>query len=566
MDKKIEELKNAADFLKNNEYLPAAKCYANVAELLEKAGNIEEAEIIFQNIIDCYNKEAESNIGQNKHHEAAEIFLAAGELKIRLNEEDLSREYYNKAVQQFIKAAEQTLNQDDFQNAGDFFKKAAFYLEQEIQDMDLANKIYNKAIDCYQKFKNQIVIEEDFKKATHITQIIAILYERTGNYEKAIEIDNNALEMAKKRDLVQIITDCYLHMAHCYLKLDKKEKMIKTLKIAKDYNIKSGKLKMEKKNYLEASESFDNAISILKELNKLIVKNSKILEEINQSYINKADCYIKIADSNLNQAEIDRAAHFQRNAALCHRLIKKHKNAAELFVEAGTNFEKLNAKKLAAINFRDAGLQYELIKKPKTAADLLLSAAKLAKIEGTNEISIECYRDTLRNFECFDDMKKFEETLKELEELLKTLAEEEETEKNFHIAASYFFEIGNYYNSLKKPKKAEIYYNGAIDNLQKAVEIAIEEEQLTIAAYSLSCFIIIKLIVNDTNIESILAMYRNSLGENNYFKFSEDLYKEYISEEKKILEIIEKYEYIIKHSDELDYLISKLTEIMKIQD
>ncbi len=563
MDKKTEELKNAADFFKKNEYLPAAKCYANVAELLEKAGNIKEAELIFHNIIDCYNKEAEMNIRQKKYQEAAEILLSAGELETRINEEDISREYYNKAVQLFIKAAEETLDQKNFQNAGDLFKKAAFYLEQEIQDTDSAIKYYHNAIESYQKFKNQIVVKEDLKKATQITQLIAILYERTNDYKKAIEIDKEALELAKKRDLVQIITDCYLHMAHCYLKLNKEDDMINTLKIAKDYNIKIGKLKMQKKNYLEAAESFDNAISILKELTILLDKKSVVLEEINQSYINKADSYLKIAESHLKQNEIDRAAHFQRNAALCYRLINKHKNAAELFLEAGTNFEKINTQKLAAINFRDAGLQYELMKKLDIAAELLFKAAKLAITEGTTEISIECYRATLRNFECFDDMIKFEETLKDLEEILKTLAEEEEQEENYHIAASYLFEIGNYYDSLKKPKKAEIYYKSATDKLQKAVEIAIKEEQLTIAAYSLSCFIIIKLILNDTDIESILAMYRNKLGENHYFKLSEDLYKEFISKEANLFAVIDKYDNIIKHSDELDYLISKLTESIK---
>jgi len=165
--------------------------------------------------------------------------------------------------------------------------------------------------------------------------------------------------------------------------------------------------------------------------------------------------------------------------------------------------------------------------------------------------------------ENIDCMTKYEELLIELEELLISLAKEEEIEKNFHIAASYLFEIGNYYDTLNKPKKAEIYYNEAIQQLQKAVSIAIEEKQLTIGAYSLCCLIILKLILNDTNIEPILEKYRKDLTQNHYFIFSLNLFNAFITEKKNILGIIEKYEHIIKHSDELDYLISKLMEKIK---
>lgn len=564
MNEKTDYLEIAADYFKNSLFLPAAKCYANIAEEYEKAGNLKEAETIFLNIIECYNKEAEKKVNEKKYHEAAEVYLAAGELENRLNEEILSREYYQKAVQYFIKAAEKALKQNNFQDVGDYYKESALFLEEKLQDKSLSVKFYKNAIDNYQKIIDQSIELKDFKKAAQIIQFIGILYEKIENYEKAIEMDKKALDLALKRDFIQIITDCYFHIANCFLKLNKEAEQLKALETGKEYNIKIGNLKMNQKNYLEAAECFDNSISFLKEILNLSKDDVLLLREMRQLCACKADSYLKTAELNLKINELDRAAHFQRNAALCYRMMNEHKKAAELFLKAAKNFENLKNEKLSSINFRDAGFQYEIIDEHLIAADFLFKAGKLARIDDLPEISLECYRATLKNYESVGNKIKFEEILKEVEECLKLLAKNEEIEENFHISASYLFEIGNYYDFLGKLNKARIYYNDAINRFEKSVDLAIKDDQLTIASYSLSCFIILKLILHDIEgVELTLEKYRELLGYSKYFTFSEDIFNNYSSGDQDLSEIMEKYNYIIKHSDELEFLIMKLKEKIK---
>ncbi|MHA1383154.1 MAG: hypothetical protein ACTSR3_05260, partial [Candidatus Helarchaeota archaeon] len=218
--------------------------------------------------------------------------------------------------------------------------------------------------------------------------------------------------------------------------------------------------------------------------------------------------------------------------------------------------------KLASLNFRDAGFLYEITDMHKKAAELLQQAAQLAKISGSPETALECYRASLNNYKILENKEKMKEIIKELDTLLSNLIKEEEKEENYHVAASYLFELGNNYDYLKK-KNAENYFRAAANNLIKAIEIAIEEKQNTIAAYSFSCFVVINLILNDIkSIELKIEKFRDKLGKINYFKFSEDL-KNYFSDKNKVIsEVLEKYNKILKHSDELDYLITKLKEII----
>ncbi|MHA1376845.1 MAG: hypothetical protein ACTSRG_00560 [Candidatus Helarchaeota archaeon] len=560
MNRKIEDLRIAANLFKNNNYIHAAKCYANAAELLEKSGNYEEAEKIFDNIIECYEKEAEMNIRNKNFHEAAENYLAAGELQNRLDQKEISRKYYKKAVQQYMKAAEKALEQKDFQTAGDYFKKSALHSEADIYDKMLATENYNNAIECYQKFIEQVIKTNDIKNAAQFIQLTAILYERIENFENAIAQDERALKLAKKKGFMQIITDSHLHIAECYVKQNKIDEMINTLRIAKKYNIEVAKKKKIDKKYLESAESFDYAILILEELIKLFPNNESYPKELKELYVSKAEMYSKIAEDNLEKDEIERAAHFQRNTALSLRMVSKHEEAAKFFISAGENFEKINNKKLASQNFRDAGIQFEIINRLQDAAELLKKAAELIRSEGPAEASLECYRASLKNYKYLELQGQFKEILEEFEAILKVLVIEEEKEENYHVSASYLFEIGNYYDYLNK-EVAKKYFQDAIIKLQKAIELAIQDEQLTIAAYSLNCFIVINLILNDLkNAKSNLDKYRKLLGEMNYFKFGDELVSSFSSQDKKISEISKKYSKILKYSEELNFLFSKLIE------
>ncbi len=564
MDEKHEDLKAADEYLKNNLFVPAARCFASVADKLEKAGNFKEAEQIFQNIIDCYDKEAELNIKDKKYDEAAEILLTAGELEKKLNDIDSAIKYYKKAVEQYLKAATQFSKGKDYQNAGNYFKKAAFYSEVEIQDEHSAKDNYQNAIESYKQFIGRIIEEKDFKTAAQFMQLIALLYEKIENYENAIEFDEKSLDLASKGEFIQIVTDSYLHKANCFLKLNKKNEMKATLHHAKDHISKMGKKYLDNGQYLDAAESFDQTALILEEMMKNFPENKNLLKELNNSYINKAESYLKVAENDLKIGEIERAAHFKRNSALTYQITKEHEKAANLFFEAGRHFEDLHNFKLASINYRDSGIQYEILKDSNKAGELLLKAGELAKKTGVIEMSLECFRAALRNYGCDKDAPKSIQILEELEYLLKMLAREEENEENYHIAASYLFELGNYYDSLDDLNSANNFYNDSIRRFQKAINLAIKDKQFNIAAYSLSCNVILNLILNDMkNAGMIIDKYQDSLNDFRYFSFCDELYQVINAKTADLSSVLAKYNKMIKASDELDFLIMKLKEKLK---
>lgn len=200
-----------------------SKVRVNVPKLIDSAQRISDVNP--SKAFDLLEKALSESISSEDKNSEALTYAALGNINNRLNQFDLSIQYFQKAI--------------------NIFEELKNYRELDKTHSSLGfaysnTKEYTKAIDCYQKNLKYAQNLGNIDEISRIKLKIANIKSKTGDYETALETLSEILELEKNINDKDIIIEAESMSAEIYSKTNRKQKALlsykKTAELAKRNN------------------------------------------------------------------------------------------------------------------------------------------------------------------------------------------------------------------------------------------------------------------------------------------------------------------------------------------
>lgn len=406
--------------------------------LAEKYENEENYEKAFEE----YKKMYEENV-ENVH-----VLQKLGHIASILGKNDEAEEYYKKvvAVDENNAVAYEQLIDICYEN-GDKF---TYYLSRA--QLHVLQEQYDQAITNYKK---AITHGDDDNKINSTRYLLADIYEKQGNFNKAID------QYLSISDTDMASSDVYLRLANLYDKTDFTESAVEVLQRAKDNGFEGldealaryySKTNCPEKAYELTSDSLLKARSLME-----MGKNEDALELLNSikdkykkdtTYLSLvAQYYFQIGDLEVALEKVDDYAKFAQNSPLIYQM------RALIYEKKGDEFqEHVNWAKFNIIRGNtDVAINEYLIAHQidETNKEIITTIADMLDVSDKNR-SVEFYEKLLD----LDANNK---------RALHKLAE-------FRDRIGDYIEMANYLEKLKSLDPRNPY---VLENYERATELAV---------------------------------------------------------------------------------------------
>ena len=406
--------------------------------LAEKYENEENYEKAFEE----YKKMYEENV-ENVH-----VLQKLGHIASILGKNDEAEEYYKKvvAVDENNAVAYEQLIDICYEN-GDKF---TYYLSRA--QLHVLQEQYDQAITNYKK---AITHGDDDNKINSTRYLLADIYEKQGNFNKAID------QYLSISDTDMASSDVYLRLANLYDKTDFTESAVEVLQRAKDNGFEGldeslaryySKTNCPEKAYELTSDSLLKARSLME-----MGKNEDALELLNSikdkykkdtTYLALvAQYYFQIGDLEVALEKVDDYAKFAQNSPLIYQM------RALIYEKKGDEFqEHVNWAKFNIIRGNtDVAINEYLIAHQidETNKEIITTIADMLDVSDKNR-SVEFYEKLLD----LDANNK---------RALHKLAE-------FRDRIGDYIEMANYLEKLKSLDPRNPY---VLENYERATELAV---------------------------------------------------------------------------------------------
>jgi len=550
----IEELERIAEnHLQTKNYLNCAQTLSLIADFFINKNDEEKYNFYYQKILNCFKISAEQE--DIDFMEAAERWCGAACLAkdIDLNE---YKKCVNKMVESLESAALNALKKENYNDAGEYYQQAGKYIKDELDDKKFQN-FFKKAIECYSKIINVRISPDQKEELAKFYIKIARLYEELDDQANALNLYNEAIQAIESNKIVssyELLAKIYNYKAKCLQKypvekVDPEDLILKSI----NYLSLEADKNLELKNYLKAAENLCLA-------NNLYEKIQKKELNIKNLIIKEANCYKYVADMLKSNGDILQAAKFERDAAFCYYKLNDHNKAIKLLLITAEQMENEKQYLISAENYRDASLVYDQLKDYINCGECAFKGGNLAKIGGDEYSALENFKIAFNCFSKIGEKDLIHKCKKELTNCLSKIAEGEIEVKNYHLGGTYLFEAAKYEDNEDLYRS---YLRRSLDSYLKAIDIAIDDSNFFIAAYSLCCAGLVMVLLNRTNdIINILKEYPE-LNNERYTLFLNDFVNSILTKDisnQKLKNIKEKYYKLISNSNEIQNLVSLIEQ------
>ena len=283
------------------------------------------------------------------------------------------------------------------------------------------------------------------------------LYYKNGEYNKAIEEYEKALELQKDKkdiDLVEDLAECY-HMKKDYPNALKYYNEVLLVK-KDDYNLKYNKALV-----LHAMEQYNDAIAIYTELLKQKSDDSVVKNNLTAALVALGDMYYNDKNFSLATSAFEQAVELETKDAYAYYGLAKSYRACELNDKAAAAYEKAIA--LAPDNTEYSNEYAEFISLTNKPVDITQSnqteSAEIKEITLTAEPEVQESTDKnlvnkslIAKGDANYKSQQYDESIKNYQEALKLNPSDEIT----------LLKIGNIYKIKNDNKNALDFYKKAI--------------------------------------------------------------------------------------------------------
>ncbi|MHA1264053.1 MAG: hypothetical protein ACTSRS_02360 [Candidatus Helarchaeota archaeon] len=541
-----DKIKRVESLLTSKSYQNAIPLLLDVIDFYDENQNFELRNQFLLKINECYMNLASISKKQQNYFDAAETFCSAAFLQKEHEQFELAKQLFRKAVECFECAGKQAVHNENFLEASRLFSAAGRYSKIELQDKNIARKYYQKAIEFLQKESSIHMMNDDPTSLCQTQLELGKIYEHIEDYEAAITQYQKVVECAQKHGLeTDMIADCFQHMAVCYELLGNNAEMIDCLNNAVNFRLQEAEMLSECELPLEAVQNFIAAANCVLRLNN----SDELLKNIIQ---NEADCFLTVAKSNIQQGRLLQAAFYERNAAYCYNQLGQSDLSIDLLLAAAEKLLSINDFQGAANNYQDASLYQQSIGDPLKAASYALQAAKLAKKAGDIELTIENFLRAAQIYQNMGIPEKARYCYSQLANCYAQLAESSLKTGKIHIAAYLFYKAGSFYSKIELYEKTIPCYERAIKYYEKASQVALGDGEDLLASYSICCATLVCLIMKQPDRAEIILNDIRDHSSNTYFQLSNSLIDAFKNKSSSFYkEIQQKFSKVIQNSPEI---------------
>jgi len=367
-----------------------------------------------------------------------------------LEEFDFSaaKQVYLKVIEYIEKSNHKLLREGNFEDLIKNNRKIAEIYKEKIGDSSKFEKYIKKCIE-YSKNLLEISLDNtDFKMKAIGYINLGELFNLIEDWSNALKAFQVALEIAKKGDYYELISNSYLNISNIYLYQGDELNSFAILEEAFQYFKEQEKRLAEKNNY----EYISDIYQILK---KISLTKQDHIEFVKYSQ-KQAISYIEMAKKyKLNQSNSQKVARLYRAAALCYKDTDENDlESATCFLIAGNLFKELSNFGEASISYGDAAESFERAGYYSKACKLYIDAADLAikinNYEFAIEKLIEGYEIIIQH-ELLDYKNTF---ITKIIKYLSEFSDIQASQKKFFTAGSLLLESLRYYKELEIPSNS----------------------------------------------------------------------------------------------------------------
>lgn len=544
---KIEDKVKAAElFIASNAFSDAINLFFDIIDFYNENENIEQRDQVLLKVRDCYIRIAEEAQKQHEYFDAAEAYSSAGSLLNQHDKNKIAHPLFTAAIECLRCAAKQAFDQKDYTEASRLFSNAAQFAKNELHDLDSAAKYDREAIAILEKEIELNLESDDLSTLCQSRLELGKVYEHLADFPHAIAEYQKVVDCAKKNGLEhELMAECFQHMASCHDLLGNNHEMVQCLNKAVEYRLKEAENLSKCDLPLEAVQNFIFAANCVEKLQR----QDDLLKSIIKS---EADCFLTVAKSNILQGKLLQAAFYERNAAYCFNQLGQSDTSIDLLLAAAEKLLSINEYYGAANNFQDASLYQEHVGNYLKAADYAVKAAELAQKSGDLELTVENYLRAAQIYHYIGYPEKAHSSYSSLANCYVKLAETSLQSDNYHVAAFLFYKAGSFFSKINVPTTAATCYERAIKYYEKAINIAIKENEDLLASYSACCATIVCLIMKQPARAEIILNDIRANPSSDYYTFSNSLITVFKTKNSAEYDTLnQKFSKIIKNSPEI---------------
>ncbi|HUX98373.1 MAG TPA: hypothetical protein VMV49_02350 [Candidatus Deferrimicrobium sp.] len=544
-----EKLKRLESLITAREYQQAIDLLLDVIDYFDEVGDFKNRDENLIKVNKCYFSLAEQSKAQEDYFDAAEIFYSAAFLQKQHEKTELSYQLFNAAIDCFVLAGQLALSKMAYLEVSMLYSTAAKYAQTELNNKQQAFNYYQHAINALQKELELNTNNADFTNLCRTLLELGKIYEYLEQEETALLHYKKAVVYSIDHELFSFTAESFQYMATCYERLGNMNAMVDCLNKAVSYRLQEAEKFSKKDLPLEAVQNFIVAANCITKMKK----SDELLKKIIQ---NEANCFLTVAKWNVENGNILQAAYYERNAAYCYNQLGESETSINLLLTAAEKLLSINELSGAADNFQDLSLCQEKIGNYLKAANYALEAADLARESEDLELAIQNYERASEIYQKVGSLEQNQFCNARLAECYTNLAELNLGSDKFHIAAFLYYKAAILYSKANEYKNAAFCYNHSIEYYEKAITLAIQDNELLLASYSACCATLVCLIMKQpSRAETILNVLRDNTS-NSYYQLSDSVIKAFKTRNPNDYDSIhQKFSKIIQNSSEIKNLL-----------
>ncbi len=518
-------------------------------DIIDEMDDIDKQNEILVKINDCSKLLAQQSKSQQDYFEAAETYCSAAFLQKEHEKNTLAKQLFNATIECFVLAGKKALLQKSYLEASRLYQSAAKYAKNEIQNNAKAKQYYNEAINI---LNEELTIHENNGDLASFCQVqleLGKIYEHLDEFTNALNHYQKVLAFSIHNQLHKYTGECFQQMAACHECLGNDSDMVECLNKAANYRLQEAEKFSERDLPLEAVQNFIAAANCISQIND----SDELLMKVIQ---NEADCFLTVARSNIERGNILQAAYYERNAAYCFNQLGQAETSIDLLLAAAEKLLSINEYYGAANNFQDASVYQEHVGNHLKAANYALQAAELAKTTGDLDLTIQNFLRAAQIFQTIGYIEKANYCYSNLAECYELEAQIHLKSNRVHLAAFLFFRAATFYSKYDGHGKAASCFEKAIKYYEKAINIAIKDEESLLASYSACCAALVCLIMKQPARAEIILNDIRQNSPNNYYNLSDSIIQAFKAQDSNQYQAIrQKFSKIIQNSPEIKNML-----------
>ncbi|MHA1998835.1 MAG: hypothetical protein ACTSU9_11990 [Promethearchaeota archaeon] len=351
-------------------------------EASEYYGDEILAKSLSRKIFRRLNESAEnlSRLSQN-YIDAANYYISAAEI-IQNYDFYEAITALEKAINIMKVAASRARDSNDFELAGNLFKKIADIHDEYFNNSIKSQKYYGKVIDCFERYL-EISKEKGFNNLYVQYYNLAELNLHVSRWYDAESYAREAIADAVKGRRYYMVATSYRLLLESYLKRNKQDEVLTTFLEARKLftDILQGLTVSSKmRNYMEIADVYHVFASFYD-----IIKD---LDEFKNISLKEAYCYIEVAKEYEKEDDLIGCAIYYHGAGLVLKKIDNIRDAGDFFLLSAQKYLQVKIFDSSADNFILAADCMELQGEYEAAIELLVQAADLYKESSFLEMGI----------------------------------------------------------------------------------------------------------------------------------------------------------------------------------